>query len=208
MSGVAAPRTPFLITREGVAITNAELLAAAAGGEQGAWDALVERYGGLVWHVARGFRLSAADTHDVVQTAWLRLVEYLDRIRDPQALAGWLATTVRRECLRVLRTQGRSRPTDDSELDLRDEGPEIDAAVLAAERDHALWRAFATLRERCRTLLLLLMADPPPAYAEIGDTLGMPIGSIGPTRARCLEQLRTAVEAAGITGPHARSGEL
>lgn len=190
-----------------MALTNHELLAAAAAGDQPAWDALVERYGNLVWHVARGFRLDDVDTQDAVQTTWLHLVEQLDRIREPQALPGWLATTARRECLRLLRQRGRVVTADDATVDLADAGPAVDEGLLREERDRALWRAFATLRERCRTLLLLLMGDPPQAYAVIGESLGLPIGSIGPTRARCLDQLRTALEGSGITAPARASDE-
>jgi RNA polymerase sigma factor (sigma-70 family) len=176
-----------------------ELVRAAAAGDQGAWNRLVERFGGLVWSVARAHRLAADDAGDVVQTTWLRLVEHLDRLHDPERVGAWLATTARHESLRTLRLSARHvvAPT---EL-LPDEGADarLDAALLSTERDRALWGAFATLPERCRALLRLLVADPPPSYEEVGAALGMPVGSIGPTRARCLTHLRERVIARGVS---------
>ncbi len=182
---------------------DAALVRAAAGGDQAAWDALVKRFSGLVWSIARSHRLGAADAADVSQTAWLRLVENLDRLRDPERVGAWLATTSRNECLRVIRRSGRQVPTDiEAAIDLEaDEtvAPPVDAGLLAGERDADLWAAFAMISERCQVLLRLLIADPTPTYDEIGEILGMAVGSIGPTRARCLEHLRRK---SGITaGP-------
>jgi RNA polymerase sigma factor (sigma-70 family) len=174
-----------------------QLVRAAADGDQAAWNGLVDRYNGLVWSVARSFRLPAPDASDVVQTTWLRLVEHLGRLQDPERVGAWLATTARRESLRALRHSARQIPTEalpDAGGDAR-----LDAAVLADERDRALWRAFGHLGERCRCLLRILVADPTPSYEEISDVLEMPIGSIGPTRQRCLAQLRTLAEGAGVT---------
>jgi RNA polymerase sigma factor (sigma-70 family) len=178
-------------------LATADLVRAAADGDRAAWDGLVARFGRLVWAVARAHRLSASDAAEVSQTTWLRLVEHLDRIRDPERVGSWLAATARHECLRVLRSTGRELPTDD-ELPGGHEQPETDARLLRSERDSALWRAFARLSSRCQTLLRVLMAEPPPAYEEVSAALGMPVGSIGPTRARCLDRLRLEVEAEGI----------
>ncbi len=168
-----------------------DLVAAAAAGDSAAWDALVGQYSGLLWSIARGFRLSTADAGDAVQTTWLRLVENLDRIEDPSRLPGWLATTVRRECLRLLKRGGRERLSADDDLpDLADDADPLDTHLLTQERDAALWVAFARLPERCRVLLRALLASAPTSYAEISAALGLPIGSIGPTRGRCLDQLR------------------
>ncbi|HEX2029184.1 MAG TPA: sigma-70 family RNA polymerase sigma factor [Nitriliruptorales bacterium] len=179
----------------------AELVRAATAGDQRAWDGLVERFTGLVWSVARAHRLTTADAADVVQTTWLRLVEHLDTIRDPRRVGAWLATTARREALRTLRTTGRELPTDD-EGDLRPTSMDTDAAdqpLLAAERDALLWDVVESLTDQCRRLLRVLAADPPPTYQQVAAALGMPVGSIGPTRARCLDRLRAAVARAGIT---------
>jgi RNA polymerase sigma factor (sigma-70 family) len=172
----------------------ATLLARAAQGDQGAWNELVEEHSRLLWSVARSFRLDAADANDVVQTTWLRLLEHLDRIEDPSRLVGWLVTTARREAMRVLRRSGRERPVvEDTVLDRPDEGPPVDAALLQDERNRALWQAFSRLGEKCRQLLRVAVTHP-QAYDEISEALGMPIGSIGPTRRRCLTQLRALLE--------------
>jgi len=168
----------------------AELVEAASEGDQAAWNALVERFSGLLWATARAHRLSPSDSAEVVQTTWLRLVEHLDRIRDRDRIGAWLATTARRECLRLIRHGAREFPASDhDDLDGRNDTP-VGAAILASERDDTLWKAFSALGERCQALLRLLIADEPPSYEEISAALGMPIGAIGPTRQRCLERLR------------------
>jgi RNA polymerase sigma factor (sigma-70 family) len=170
------------------------LVQAAAAGDRDAWGALVGRYIGLVWSVARGFRLTDADAADVVQTTWLRLVEQLGRIRNPEAVGAWLATTARHEALRILGRARRTVPTDSDRLpELRDAdaSPGVDDALLRNERDALLWAAFEQLSEGCQTLLRVLVSDPPPSYEEVSAALDMPIGSIGPTRGRCIERLRT-----------------
>lgn len=188
----------------------AELVAAAAAGDQAAWEALVDRYNGLLWAVARGYRLSTADAAEVVQTSWLRLVENLDRLREPERVGAWLCTTTRRECFRALRRNGSQIPA--AELDPADDpvvggDPTPEHTVLDADRDRQLWAAVDRLSDRCRRLLRLLMAPVAPSYEEVSATLDMPIGSIGPTRARCLQRLRQDVEAVGITAESFRSAE-
>lgn len=180
----------------------AMLVGAAAGGDRPAWDALVDAYGSLIWTVARNHRLSPVDAGDVSQTTWLRLVENIDRLSDPTRVGAWLATTARRECLRLLGRSKRTVPSGE-ELDpgtdrLRLATPEPDAPLLAAERDAEMRRAFGRLTPRCRDLLQLLLLDPVPSYEEISAALDIPIGSIGPTRGRCLEKLRGIVEDTGI----------
>jgi RNA polymerase sigma factor (sigma-70 family) len=171
---------------------------AARNGDRKAWNSLVARYSGLIWGVARAHRLGDADAADVYQTTWLRLVEHLDEIRNPEGLGSWLATTARHECLRVLRVGQRHVLTDGFDLteQAADEAA-LDARLLAGERDAALWRAFSEISARCRRLLRMLVADPPPSYEEVGAALDMPIGSIGPTRGRCLGQLRERLAIAG-----------
>jgi len=169
-----------------------ELVSAARQGDEQAWSALVDRFAGLVWHVIRGFRLPNAVGEDIYQTAWLRLAENLDRIRKPESLGGWLAQTARNECLRSLKVGGRENLRDDLEIDLADDTAPVERGVDDEERDEILWQAFASLSEACQRLLRLLIADPPLAYEQVSDLLGMSIGSIGPTRARCLAKLRSA----------------
>src|SRR3954463_3152115 len=126
----------------------AELVRAAAAGDQAAWNGLVDRYNGLVWSVARSHRLAMADASDVVQTTWLRLVEHLGRLQDPERVGAWLATTARRESLRTLRPSARQVPTEELPESAGD--AKLDAAMLAEERDRALWQAFQALSERCQ----------------------------------------------------------
>jgi RNA polymerase sigma factor (sigma-70 family) len=168
------------------------MVTAARDGDAEAWNRLVDRYAPLVWSICKTYRLSGPDIEEVVQTVWLRLVEQLPRIRVPAALAGWIATTVRRECLRVLRVAQRAEPADTiAERAGREaEQHDIDEAILAFERNVALREAFAQLSPRCQHLLSLLVQDPPVPYGVISVRLGMPAGSVGPIRARCLDRLR------------------
>lgn len=181
----------------------APLLRAAAAGDSVAWDTLVDRFSGLLWATARAHRLSQSDAADVVQTTWLRLLENLGRIQEPERLGGWLAVVARRECLLVMKRSNREPPVPaDEVLDrIPDQRSAVDSAMLAAERDAVLWQVFDDLPDPCRRLLRVLVSDPPPAYSEVADALGMPIGSIGPTRARCLAKLRTLALQSGALGP-------
>jgi RNA polymerase sigma factor (sigma-70 family) len=176
-----------------------DLVTAARRGDKASWEALVYRYSGLVWSVARGYRLSSADSADVFQTTWLRLVEHLGRLSDPGQVGAWLATTARHEALRIARGVTRTVLADDATLaalgHVDDRSPEraaleAEQARLDAVRADDLWRAFGGLPARCRELLRLLVASPPPSYLEVAAALDMPVGSIGPTRARCLRRLR------------------
>jgi RNA polymerase sigma factor (sigma-70 family) len=170
----------------------AELVAAAIDGDQASWNALVDRYTPLVMSIVRRHRLQGSDADDVVQTVWLKLVEKLSSIREPQALPGWIVTTARHECLHVLRAHRNVFPTDLYEHS-KPEGtgePAVDSDLLEQERHEALLMALASLPERQRALLLLLIEDPPLSYEEISRRLGLPVGSIGPTRARALARIR------------------
>lgn len=178
----------------------AELVAAAAAGDDGAWDRIVERFSGLVWSVARCHGLAPADAADVSQTVWLRLVEHLGHLHHPERLPGWLLTTTRNEAQRVKRQLGRHVPMADmADLDAGAGAVPVDAALLDAERDVLVWAGFQRLPMPCRLLLRLLVTDPPLTYADISAALGMPVGSIGPTRARCLDRLRNTPEIFRIT---------
>lgn len=174
---------------------NARIVDAAARGDQTAWKQLVERYSGLLWAVARAHRLERGDAADVVQTSWLRLIEHLAEIRNPEGVGAWLATTARRESLRTLRRSARSEPFDGSEPHAV--AADVDERLLRDERDAALWRAFGRLPARDQALLRLLTTDPAPSYGEISAALAMPIGSIGPTRGRALERLRRELRRSG-----------
>jgi len=170
------------------------LVAAAAEGDAAAWHELVARYTALLLSVVRRHRLQDDDAEDVVQTVWLRLVEHLGELREPAALPGWILTTARHECLRVIRGR-RVMPSSDPFEHRSAAGadrPEetLDAPMLDAERHEALLVALAELPDRQRALLTLLIEDPPVPYEEVGARLGMPVGSIGPTRARALARVR------------------
>jgi RNA polymerase sigma factor (sigma-70 family) len=180
-----------------------ELVAAAARGDQRAWSSLVERYLPLVYSIIRRYRLTDKDAEDVSQTVWLRLVEHLDAIREPEALPGWLATTTRHEALAILRNKRRTDPVDPGAswiLDLRVDSPELDGDLLRAETATALRAGLAELAPEHRELLMLLVTDPPISYGDISKLLGMPVGSIGPTRARCLKKLRATTAMQALLG--------
>jgi RNA polymerase sigma factor (sigma-70 family) len=168
------------------------LVRQAAAGDRNAWDQVVDRYAPLVWSICRRYRLTQADAEDVSQSVWLRLVENLRGLRDPEALPGWLATTTSRECLRVVRSSMRERPADEFHLEMEvlGEVDSVEQGFVAAELRDALRTAYSQLPTRCQQLLALLMEDPPVAYAQISQRLNMRIGGIGPNRARCLDRLR------------------
>jgi RNA polymerase sigma factor (sigma-70 family) len=179
-----------------------DLVRRANSGDGSAWNELVERYAPLVWSICRRHRLGDADADDVGQNVWLLLVEHLSTIRQAAALPGWLATTTRRECLRVLR--GRRHELFDAEQEPETAGGQHTSSVeewlLAEERDAALRAAFAQLGSACQQLLSLLLHDPPLSYVEISEKLGTKIGGLGPRRARCLDQLRSRPPLAALIG--------
>ncbi len=184
------------------------LVARAAGGDQAAYEALVDRFGRLVWHIARSCGLDGDDAADVSQTVWLRFVEQLPRLREPARAGAWLATTARREAMAV--AHRRVRPIDLVELE--DRGglppvPPLDASTLEAdERASAVRQAFSDLPQWCRALLRLLCADPPTPYRVVAVALDMAVGSIGPSRQRCLAQLSRHPAMACISEGGRRSG--
>jgi len=181
------------------------LVRAASNGDPQAWDALIDRFLPMVRGIIGRFRLLPADAADVNQTVWLRLVEHLGDLREPAALPGWLATTARREAIRSLQTQGRAQPVDPQGSTLQSEvdEAEIDREVLRQEQAVAVRAGLEELSQQRRELLELLVADPPVTYDEISRRLDIPIGSIGPTRARALNQLRNteALRAWAHDGP-------
>ena len=202
MTVAAAP------ARDDLSVT--DLVTRAKHGDQRAWDALVERYAPLVWSICCRYRLDRADAEDVGQTVWLRLVDQLGRLREPDALPGWLATTTRRECLQVLdvaRRSGTLGPAPAAE-DIPDrQAATAEQQLLAAERRAALREAFTALPPQCQRLLALLIQDPPVSYAEISARLGIPIGSIGPFRNRCLDKLRRSPAIAALINAEAGSAD-
>jgi len=176
------------------------LVTRASGGDQDAWYKLVDRYAPLVYTICARYRLSNHDIEDVGQNVWLLLVEQLGKLREPAALPGWLATTTARECLRVVtathKSERISTGLDDSVMFVDDAA--IDEEILVAERNAALRAAFTELSARCQQLLSMLISDPPRSYAEIHAEIGIPVGSIGPQRARCLDRLRRSSAFSGL----------
>ena len=168
------------------------LVTRAARSDQGAWNEIVDRYAPLVWAICARFGLNSQDREDVGQSVWLLLVEQLGKLREPAALPGWLATTTHRECLRVLESARKSErlgsQLDDAVQFVDD--TVIEEEILMAELNASLRAAFAELPPRCQHLLGLLMSDPPTPYADISTRIGIPVGSIGPQRARCLDRMR------------------
>ncbi|MET8043452.1 sigma-70 family RNA polymerase sigma factor [Micromonospora sp. NPDC005215] len=165
----------------------AECLHRAQGGETDALDTVVREVNPLLWHVARGQGLTAEEAADVVQTTWLELLRRLQEIRSPQALTAWLVTTTRREAWRVRELSRRPPPEADAALP---PASELDDRLLTDERDKALWRQVRRLPDRCQRLLRVLAQVDRPDYAVVADAMGMPRGSVGPTRGRCLAKLR------------------
>jgi RNA polymerase sigma factor (sigma-70 family) len=199
------------IVRAGPPVT--DLVTRAERGDKQAWDALVERYAPLIWSICRGHRLSRADADDVGQRVWLQLVSELDKVRDPAALSGWLATTTHRECGNIRRAtrrlQALGRVLDAGHIPGQQAGV-IEQELLAAERHAALHEAFTRLPPCCQRLIAVLIEDPPVPDAQISARLGLPVGSIGPSRSRCLEKLRRDPAIAALINAEAASaaGEL
>jgi len=182
------------------------LVSRVGDGDQDAWNELIERYAPLVWSICARSQLSREDIDDAAQSVWLLLVENIGRLREPAALPGWLATTTRRECIRILgaaqRREQREEPVPPGLADTTEQ------EIIAAERNAALRAALAEMQRGCRELLSMLMSDPPRSYAEISATLGIPVGSIGPTRARCLNQLRRSRHLSYVLDDHAGDTEI
>jgi RNA polymerase sigma factor (sigma-70 family) len=180
---------------------NATLLERAAEGDQFAWRRLIDKYDGVVRSVAGSFRLQSADVFDVAQNTWLRLVQNVHTIRDPERLPGWLAVTATRESLAVLRKASRHDlvPTID---ETPDRDPVVDSETSVTSRDAArdLWAVVAELPPRQQILVVALFREELDSYNDVAARCAMPIGSIGPTRARALAQLRRNLDERGM-GP-------
>lgn len=183
-----------------------ELVRRAGLGDDAAWNAIVDEFANVVWSTVRRFRFNEARAADAVQTTWLRLVEHLASIREPERLAGWLRTTASRVCLELTRESGREVLVESHEQHAASRaalarttdtnGPE--ARTIRDEHERLLRIAVGMLPERDQALLDLLVVPEPPNYQQISALLGMPVGSIGPTRARIIARLRTALATVGV----------
>ena len=178
----------------------AGLVALARARDQAAWQELVRRYAPLVWRVARAHRLDPADAGDVSQHTWITLAERLRTLRRPDRLAAWLATTARREALRVRASRSRELRPEWWPDTVADPCPEHwpEQHALRTARDRLLWRAFGALPDRCRRLLGLLAHAPELSYAQLAAAVGMKPGSVGRARGRCLDELRRRLAGLGI----------
>jgi RNA polymerase sigma factor (sigma-70 family) len=179
--------------QDSLAVRAGDAFAAYRSGELERMEELVDLLTPVLWHTARGQGLDAAASGDAVQTAWLRLVESAARIADPRAVLGWLVVTVRREAWRMLKASGREAGELPAEVVSDAQGPATTA--VTDERDRVLWRHFRDLTPRCQALLRVIAFADRPDYASVSEALGMPVGSIGPTRGRCLNKLREALGA-------------
>ncbi len=196
MSDGETVRTPHPDPDESAAVDPlwaraAGLFEAWRGGRAHAMDELVRQVSPVLWHVVRAYGLGREEAQDVVQTTWLALVRSRDGVKDPRTVVAWLTTTARRESWRVVKADGRASPTDDEELErLGDSGEPAEIVAEQRLEYDRLWRAVEALSERCRRLVRVIAFAERPDYGRISAELGMPVGSIGPTRGRCLEKLR------------------
>jgi RNA polymerase sigma factor (sigma-70 family) len=173
--------------------TTTQLLHAAVGGDPAAWEKIMRRYEPAVAAMIFTYRLQEADARDATQRTWLRLLESARQIREPEALGGWLKTTARRECLRILTEQRRIDPLPDG-TDCADTTVDVERWVVDTEQARHLRGLLSTLPARSFALINSLFQDNPPGYAQLSASTGIPVGSIGPTRARALRKLRRLVE--------------
>ena len=181
------------LTEDGTRIR--ALVRAAGAGDESAWSELVARYDRLVRHVVRAHGIDVSTSEDIVQVTWCRLVQHIDRVRQPERLGAWLARTARNECLHVLRSWGRETPVEEDALRnlIHELGDDSDDDIDPAGLEDVVMRAFHTLDDEQRGLLrLVLLTEPKPSYEQISAALGRPIGSIGPTLGRCIDKLRRA----------------
>ena len=188
--------------------SSATLVARARNGEKQAWHDLVERYAPLIWSICRRYQLSCADADDVGQAVWLKLLDQLAALRDPAALPGWLATTTQRECGHVLRAARRPQAPGHPpgvENVANQQPPVPEQELLRAERHAALREALTHLPPDGQQLITMLIQDPPVPYTKISAKLGIPVGSIGPNRARCLKKLRQHPAIAALINADAAS---
>jgi RNA polymerase sigma factor (sigma-70 family) len=190
---------PTLNSTSTSGLTTTELLRIAINGDRDAWELLMSRFEPAVSAVINSYRLQEADARDVAQRTWMQMFEHYDKIREPEALGGWLRTTAKHECLRVLRDQQRVGPLVDAGIVERaDVSVDVERYVVEAEMVRHVRVLLRNLPARSITLICSLFQDDPPCYSELAADIGIPIGSIGPTRARALRSLRLLVEGEAV----------
>lgn len=181
---------------DSLAMRAADAFRAYRAGQSSGMSTLVDEVTPLLWHLARQQGLSHQAAEDVVQSTWLKLVEHAPAIADPQAVLKWLITTTKRDAWAVVARRQRDEPS--AYADVREQEPDTTApspeeSLIAGVDGQLMWQHFATLPERCKTLLRVIAFADKPDYASVAQALGMPVGSIGPTRGRCLAKLRQAL---------------
>ncbi|MBG0565543.1 RNA polymerase sigma factor [Actinoplanes aureus] len=176
------------------------LVARAANREESAWTELVAEFGPMMRSIAAGYRLTREEGADAAQITWLRLLAHIDRIREPDRIAGWLAITMRHECCRIVRQRGREQRLEEW-MAVEDDTEQVVARLLHDERTEALWYAVERLPARQRRLMRALSHASAPSYQEVAAAMSMPVGSVGPTRARALSRLRELLTEDGAGRP-------
>ncbi|NYH78734.1 RNA polymerase sigma factor (sigma-70 family) [Actinopolyspora biskrensis] len=189
------------MTEQGQFCGTAVLLRRVAFGDERAWRDLVDRNGDVVWGAVRAYSATRADAEDAWQATWLSLAENLHRLRDAEALSGWLVTTARRESLRLARTRRRESPAgvDGVLAEIVDDSGDPEGDALRSVLTTRLAQAFSQLSGRCQQLLRVMAVAPEASYEQISAALGMARGSIGPKKQRCLRALRERMSDQGST---------
>lgn len=194
MTTVTTEKSRESAADDGPWVRSGEAFARWRGGDRGAIDDLVREMTPVLWHVVRAYRLEEDVCEDVIQFTWLTLVRKADSVENPRAVASWLIITARRQAWRVASRNRREDVTDDEVLaPILPSSRAAESEALEADESHRLWAAVARLNERCQRLLRVIAFDDKPDYKHISDDLGMPVGSIGPTRRRCLEKLKSVI---------------
>jgi RNA polymerase sigma factor (sigma-70 family) len=188
-------------------VDSARIVDRAARNDQQAWADLVHRYGGMLRAIAGGFRLNQSDAEDAVQTTWLDLVRTIGNLRSHDRIAGWLSTTMRRNCMRILQRPRWEVLSDMIEETTADTAASVEDVVLAAEQARQLWDVVEILPDRQARLLHVLFAEDGLSYRDVAEALAMPVGAIGPVRQRALRTLARML-ATGATGATAPSEVL
>lgn len=200
MTFVATQKSPHPEPDDGPWIRSGEAFARWREGDRAAIDELVREMTPVLWHVVRAYRLDEDLCEDVIQFTWLTLVRKADSVENPRAVSSWLIITARRQAWRVASRSRREDATDDEELaPVLPVARDAESEAVEADTNHRLWAAVSRLSERCQRLLRVIAFDDRPDYKHISDDLGMPVGSIGPTRRRCLEKLKSAIAGEGAT---------
>lgn len=181
-------------------LSDSELVALCLSGEAGAWEALIRKYRRLIFSIPVRFSLSSADASDVFQSVCVKLIENLHKLKDESKISAWLITTTTRQCIHLQAQRRRNVSQDEQADEPLDPHQSIESTSIDLERQQAVRESVESLQDRCRRLLQMLYFDPAdPSYEEISRALGLPVSSIGPTRARCLDKLRTQIRRRGVS---------